>query len=187
MWKELEYRVRTLEVFKNYKGTGEIMLGQGNRNSDIMLILPDIETKALENGNILESDSGKVLENILKYVGIDIENIYITSLYKLDKEYIRFNSNTTEELLDVLITEIMYVNPKYIVTVGEEVFNLLVSDAIGKNFKNLNININNCVGNIYDYFKKVLIPIYDILYISRAKKEEKVKIVNVLKMIKEKN
>ncbi len=187
MWKELEYRIRTLSVYRSYKDNTEIMLGQGNRKSKIMLILPDIEKEALENGNILDSNSGKVIQNIFKYLGIDLDNIYITSLYKLDKNFIRYDSNIIEELLDVLITEIMYVDPKYIVTIGEEVFNILISDALGKDNKKMNVNINKCVGNIYEYFEKALIPIYDISYISKAKKEEKFKIVEVLKLIKEKN
>ncbi|CAM3180598.1 uracil-DNA glycosylase family protein [Streptobacillus felis] len=185
MWKELEYRIRTLDVYRNYKENVEIMQGMGNKNANIMLILNDVEKEAFENENILESNKGRVVKNIFNFVGINLDEIYITSLYKLEKSNIIFNSNTTDELLDVLITEIMLVNPKYIITVGEEVFNVLISDSLGKDIKKNNVNINKCVGNIYNYFNKVLVPIYDIQYITKSKKEEKMKIVEVLKLIKE--
>ena len=61
----------------------------------------------------------------------------------------------------MLRSEIFLVNPKYIITVGGEVFNLF----------------------IYDYEGRALVPIYDFSYILKSTKEEKKKMVDVLEVI----
>ena len=85
MWRKLDLLVRSLDVYINYRGKGKIMLNNGNISSDIMLILTDIKDDALLSKNILNSPEGQKIKDIFNFVGIPIDDIYITSLYKLDR------------------------------------------------------------------------------------------------------
>lgn len=184
MWRELELKIRTLDIFKNYQGNGNILLSSGNKNTDIMVIFNDIKNDALLEENIYSSDDGDKVKKILNYVGIDEKKVYTTSLYKLEKKLINLSNIDKIELLEILLTEIMLINPKYIITFGEEVFNIIVSYFNDRDVNKINVNMQNVVGNMYDFNSTILIPIYDIEYISRASKIEKTKIANILRSIK---
>lgn len=183
MWRKLDLLVRSLDVYINYRGKGKIMLNNGNISSDIMLILTDIKDDALLSKNILNSPEGQKIKDIFNFVGIPIDDIYITSLYKLDRRFLSVDKKSLENLLDVLRSEIFLVNPKYIITVGGEVFNLLISDIAKMDITTNNVNFYNSVGKMYDYEGRVLVPIYDFSYILKSTKEEKKKMVDVLEVI----
>ena len=183
MWRKLDLLVRSLDVYINYRGKGKIMLNNGNISSDIMLILTDIKDDALLSKNILNSPEGQKIKDIFNFVGIPIDDIYITSLYKLDRRFLSVDKKSLENLLDALRSEIFLVNPKYIITVGGEVFNLLISDIAKMDITTNNVNFYNSVGKMYDYEGRALVPIYDFSYILKSTKEEKKKMVDVLEVI----
>ena len=184
MWRRIGLKLRTLDTYISYRGKGKSILSEGNENAEIMIILNDIKEEALLSGEILNSEEGKKLKDILNFIGIKLSDVYLTSLYKLDKGYINIGYNTIDGLLDILHTEILLVNPKYIISVGQEVFNVLVSDNLNLDMSKSNVDVYNSVGKIFKYNNMALIPIYDLSYITRAKKEEKSKIVEVLRSIK---
>ena len=183
MWRKLDLLVRSLDIYKNYRGQGKIMLNNGIVDSDIMLILSDIKDEALLNKNILSSDEGKKIKDILNFVGISTDDIYITSLYKLDRKFVSVDKKNLEKLLDILRSEIFLVNPKYIITVGGEVFNVLISDLAKLDINKNNTDFYNSIGKMYNYEERALIPIYDFAYILGSTKEEKKKMVDVLDAI----
>lgn len=184
MWKELELMAKTIKPYISYRGRGKMIFSQGNKNAKIMVILNDIKEEALKNEDIFESDEGKKLKQFLLVMNINLDDVYVTSLYKIDKKYINQDSKNTKELLDILITEIMLLNPKYILSFGMEVFNLLVSENLGLELNKNNVNLSNSLANLYKYSDSILIPLYDIENIKKASKEEKNKIMEVIRSIK---
>lgn len=160
------------------------MLYPKNKDAKYMLILNDINDETLESADLLNSFEGKKLRDIFNFISIDIGKMYITSLYKMQKDLMSLDSNSKDELIDILMSEIILVNPQAIISIGEEVFNILVSDNLNLDYNKKNIDIYKVVGNVYNYYNKLLIPIYDIPYISNAKKEEKAKIIQGLRILK---
>lgn len=184
MWRNLELKFRTLDIRNQYKGKGKPIIFNGNKEADIMIILNDIKDEALISEDILNSVEGKKMIDILNATFIKLSDVYITSLYKLDKNFVNKDHKTMEDLLDILQIEIMLVNPKYIITVGEELFGLLVSDSQNLDINKKNVDIKNNVGKIYRYNGMALIPIFDLSYIiDKATREEKNKILKVLRSI----
>lgn len=187
MWKKLQLKIRSLDIFKSYTGKGEISLGVGNKEAKIMIIMNNIDDESLKE-NLYNCFEAKKLKNVLRVTGLDINNdIYLTSFYKLDSKKAEINPKNMNELLDILLSEIILVNPSIIITLGEEVFKIILSDALNMELSNIKINFEKNVLNIYDYKNKILIPLYSMEEISNIPKEKKLEVVDILKKIKEKN
>lgn len=185
MWKKLLLRAKSLDIYRNYNGSGEISLGVGNKNSKIMVIMNNIEDEALMD-NIYETFEAKKLRSVFNAVGIDLEkDVYLTSFYKLDRKKLIINPKSQEELVDLLISEIVLINPEIIITLGEEVFKILISDSFNIELDKLRIDFTNNVSKMFEYNKKVLIPLYSMDEISKQPKEKKIEVVEILKKIKE--
>lgn len=53
----------------------------------------------------------------------------------MQKDLMSLDPKSKEELIDILFSEIILINPKAIITVGEEVFNILASDNLNLDYK----------------------------------------------------
>lgn len=178
MWEELEVRLRTLDCFKEYLGMANIFLGIGNKKAKYLIIFEDFKDETLLKDNLLEFEEMSIYIKMFKLLKIDIKDIYVTSIYKLEKRKTNIGNANIRELLDILYIQINLINPEYILVIGEEAFNFLVSTALNLNFREKNVKIENCIGNRYNFFSKILIPIYNYDEMKKASAEEKHKIIN---------
>lgn len=180
MWDEIEIRVRTMDFFKTYLGEGNILLGEGNKKAKYLLIFLDFKDEALKNSMALTSKTMNLYKKMLNLTKIDLSQIYITSIYKLDKSLVNISNKNLEELIDILLLQINLINPEYILAIGNETFNLMVNIGLNLDYKTNKVDIFKCLGNRYDFFSKILIPILDEEELKKAHSFYKKKIVDSL-------
>lgn len=109
------------------------VMGQGNLNSKIMFIAENPGTNEVINKQPLTSSgvSGKVYENILKYIGLEREDVYTTNVVLCHSP-----KNRDPELYEVkkcqpyLERQIRLIEPELIVTFGR-----FAAQAFIDNFK----------------------------------------------------
>lgn len=182
-WKDLELKFELMGFKDKYKGKGEPIFSQGNKEAKIMLIFPEIDDEALLNYDIYASALSEKMKVLLEFYNLNIDNIYTSSLYKLDKKYIKITKEEYLELIDILISEIELLKPEYILTIGQEVFNVLISDKHNLDVFKTNVDVNKHLIDSFEYFGVELIPLVDLERLLNLSKEEKILIKNMLRRI----
>lgn len=147
--------------------------------------------------NNKNSEDNKKLKAIFDYV--NIENPYYTSIIKCCND-IDLENNEKKEAYSILLAQISNPNIKYIITIGEETLDFIIKEYIKEHtdieeynkivkltpdtlIENRVVNIKEYVGNIYDFYGKYIIPLFDMGYIKKASKKEKQRIVDILSEI----
>lgn len=183
MWKELELQIKIDSKCNPLRSKDSPFIGEGNKKANILVVFDNI-TKSMSNlGSIKLSDEGKMLKTIFEFSKINFDDCFFTTLSRY------YNPNIIEyserhSCIKFLLEEIYMVKPEYIVAVGENIFNFIYMYYTKKKKNKKYVDIIKNVGTIFDFYGMKLIPIYDIGYISKAKVEEKRKLVQVLKEIK---
>lgn len=98
----------------------------GNVNSPIMFITDHISQEDIENRSPLTDADGAIFQFLLEKLGINKDNIYVTSLYKCEHSHEDMASKFVC-VTSALCVEILTVMPKVIVGMGEEVKNVLLA------------------------------------------------------------
>lgn len=131
------YKACSAEVTQRTNDIFHFLLGEGNYDANVMVIgfLPS--AKEEEYGqNILEDDRDKLLK-VLSPLGLSVDDVYITYLMKYrpyrvnDKGRIVSRSPQEEELeffMPYLEKEISLINPKLIITLGNDALRWLIGD-----------------------------------------------------------
>ncbi|PQQ68154.1 uracil-DNA glycosylase [Acetivibrio saccincola] len=159
-------------------GDREIVLGDGNVDSDILLIGEAPGKDEVIKKKPFVGVAGKNLSEFLHILNIDRRNIYITNVikYRLSKVNPKTGrvsnrppaNKDIEENREYLLKEISIINPKIIVSLGNVPLRAVLSD--------MNVKIGDFHGNIKEVIigesKYNLFPLYhpaSIIYNRKLK------------------
>ena len=174
--KELAQNISTCHLCDLSKSRTQSMSGYGNENADLMIIdfsvsMSDDTLNAYYSGR-----SGETLTNMIERVlEMRIDDVYFTHAIKCKT----LNSNTPslsewDSCKSYLFSQIEFVKPKIVVTLGEESYYKVTGERD---------NFNNVRGHVIDFKKYKLIPIYHPQYLLRNPELKKIT-MNDLKTIK---
>ncbi len=135
------YKACSAEVTSRTNDIFHFLLGEGNYDADVMVVgyMPSAKEEEYAQ-NILEDDRDKLLK-VLEPLGLSIDDVYMTYLMKYrpyrinDKGRIVSRSPEEEELeffLPYLEKEISLINPKLIITLGNEALRWMTGDKTVK-------------------------------------------------------
>lgn len=175
MWDELETGIKIYSKSKPF-------FGEGNRDADIMVIFDHVTDKMNEINQIKGSQEYNILKKIFDFVKIDVNKCYYTTLIKYYTENIIENI-FRKESMEYLLYEIYLVKPKYIICIGEEIFNHLYKYHEKKDTDKLLIDISKCANEVFDFYGILLIPLFDMSKIKNMTNKQKKEMVDILRGI----
>lgn len=119
--KELQSIVATCSLCELHEGRVKAVFDKGNENADIMIcgmVPADEENKA---GVPFVGRAGKLLDNILDDVNLNLSSVYITNIVKC---YLAAGKSLQQSWIDAclpcLISQIYMIMPKVILTLGKD-------------------------------------------------------------------
>ena len=152
------------------------MQGYGNKNADVMIIDFSVSQAQDSNNDYYSGRSGDILKNMIENVlHLSIDDVYYTHAIKCKP--LNSNSPSSSEwntCSGYVFSQIEFVKPKVIVTLGEEAYSSISSDE--EKFENIR-------GHVIDFKNYKLIPIYHPGYLLRNPKLKKITLQD-LKTIK---
>jgi uracil-DNA glycosylase len=139
--KILEYEYKDI-ILKELKSEDRIVFGDGNPNAKVVLIGEAPGKKEEETGRAFVGSAGKNLDEFLKILELEREDIYITNVvkvrpYKLNKETQRTTNRTpNKKEIDIsirtLISQLEIIMPKIVVTLGNVPLKAVLGDDNAK-------------------------------------------------------
>ncbi len=174
--EQLAQSVTTCHLCDLSKSRTQSMSGFGNPNAALFILDYSISQVQDKTNSYYAGRSGdtlkKMIENVIK---IRVEEAYLTHAIKCKP--LQSNKPSLSEwnsCKNYLYSQIDFVKPKVIVTLGAEAYAHLTGDT--DNFENVR-------GHVIDYKEYKLIPIYHPQYLLRNPESKKVTL-NDLKTIK---
>lgn len=174
--EELAHNISTCHLCDLSKSRKQSMSGFGNINADLMIIDYSVSNSDDANNSYYNGRSGEILTNmIVNVLGLNIQDIYITHAIKCKP----LNSNTPstsewDSCKDYLFSQIEFVKPKVIVTLGKDAYAKVTSE---------NENFQNVRGHVINFKEYKLIPIEHPNHLLRNPDDKKTAL-NDLKTIK---
>ncbi len=163
MWEEIEKDIKLYDECNYLHLDQDAILGIGDKKSNIIIVFDKISHSMKESNSIIRSVEYNKLKIILDFINVDINNCYVTCLNKYYNKMQDISYDDRKYAMSIFLKELYLVNPKYIICVGEDIFNYLYRYYTGKENK---VDILKNVGKIFEFYNLNLIPIYDIEYIS---------------------
>lgn len=148
------------------KSRSQSMSGYGNENADLMIVdytVSQIDDKLNE---YFSGRSGEILKNMIENVlEMDIDNTYYTHAVKCKT----LNSNTPsnsewESCKNYLFSQIEFVKPKVIVTLGKEAYAKITGE---------NEDFEKVRGHVIDFKEYKLVPIHHPSFLLRNPQSKK--------------
>ncbi len=167
--QEIKKLEKEMLVNKNLPFDTNLIIGDGNCDSDILFIGEAPGTKEDELGIPFVGRSGKLLEESLNEIGIERKNVYITNIVKRRPPENRDPSfEEIEFYRPYLKKQLKIIEPKIVVTLGRFAWNYFY--PLGK--------ISQNQGNFFKFesYKFVIFPIYHpaaVLYNPKNREEFK--------------
>lgn len=164
---ELSHNITTCYLCDLSKSRTQSMVGYGNENADLMFIDFTV-SQAQDNSNTYYTGrSGvslqKMIENVL---GLNIEDVYFTHAIKCKSLQSNVPSSSEwDSCKNHLYSQIDFIKPKIIVTLGKDAYTKVTSD---------NENFENVRGHVIDFKSYKLIPIYHPQYLLRNPELKKI-------------
>jgi len=157
---QLSQDVQNCHLCDLSKSRSQAMVGFGNENADIMVIdfnISDIQDK---NNLYYNGRTGELLKEILeKSLKTTVEKIYYTHSIKCKTLNFNFPSSSEwNSCKNHLYSQINFIKPKFIISLGEDVYKNLTSDE--ENFENIR-------GHLIEFNNYKLLPIYHPKHILR--------------------
>ena len=174
--KELENNLIQCHLCDLSKSRTQTLSGYGNINADIMVIDYTVSQIQDSSNSYYNGRSGEILKNMIENVlKISVEDVYYTHAVKCKP----LNSNLPSpsewnSCKGNLFSQIDFVKPKIIVTLGDEAYKKVTNDE--ENFENIR-------GHVINFNKYKLVPIYHPSHLLRNPELKKVTL-NDLKTIK---
>ena len=138
-WDELEKSIENCKKCKLCNNRNSIVLGEGNKNADIMFIGEGPGADEDIQGRPFVGKVGKLMNNAFDGIGIKREEVYITNIVKCRPPNNRNPENDeAQACLDYLRNQVILIKPKIIVLLGSVALkNILgmeykITDARGK-------------------------------------------------------
>ncbi len=173
---ELSQNISTCHLCDLSKSRTQSMAGFGNQNAELMIIDYDISQTQDTTNNYYSGRSGETLKKMIENVlNLNVEDVYLTHAIKCKP--LKSNKPSPSEWNSCkayLFSQIEFIQPKVIVTLGNESYNCVTED---------NDNFDNVRGHVIDFKKYKLIPIYHPQYLLRNPELKKIT-MNDLKTIK---
>ena len=147
-----------------HKGRNKIVFGTGNVNADIMFVGEGPGADEDIQGEPFVGRAGQLLNNMIKAMGLEREQIYIANVVKC-----RPPGNRTPERDECdtcspfLMRQVEVVQPKIIVALGA---------VAAKNLLGLNDSMANLRGRIYDFKNTKLAVTYHPAYLLRDPRQK---------------
>ena len=140
---------------------------------DVMFILENPSKQEDENNSILLGKSGQMLSDIItKVLGLELEQVYITNFIKCRMDTTtKLDEHTIISCKEYILKQIEIINPKIIVTLGENSYNYLTDD------KSELIKIR---GHKQTFLNRTLIPTFHPNFLLRNPSYKKDVMVDML-------
>ncbi len=173
---ELSQNISTCHLCDLSKSRTQSMGGHGNKNADLMIIDYDVSQSQDSSNNYYSGRSGETLKNMIENVlNLSIDDVYLTHAIKC--KTLKSNRPSPSEwnsCKPYLFSQIQFIKPKVVVTLGNEAYNKVTED---------DHNFENVRGHVIDFKDYKLIPIYHPQYLLRNPELKKITL-NDLKTIK---
>ncbi len=146
-------------------GRKQIVFGVGNPNAEIMFVGEGPGADEDEQGIPFVGRAGQLLNNMIRAMGLNREDVYIANVVKC-----RPPGNRTPEREECdtcspfLLRQIAAVKPKIIVALGA---------VAAKNLLQINDSMNNLRGRLYDFRNSKLVVTYHPAYLLRDPRQKK--------------
>lgn len=161
--EEIKIEIETIGENAIPSDKKDVILGVGNIPSPIVFISDDPNIYENEEGIVEAMSAGEFLFKLLDIEDINSNQYYVTTLSKRKIRYSTFNSDDKNKLKEILFMQLSLINPKIIVLLGVEVFNVFFE----------NENFDALRGKYFDWKAdtKLLIS-YDIETVMKARLDE---------------
>jgi len=174
--QEIQQAVKGCHLCDLSKSRSQSMCGYGNTKTKLMIIDNHVSQSQDTSNNYYIGRSGEILKNMIENVlKLNIDDVFYTHAVKCKP----LNSNTPsssewDSCKGYLFSQLEYIAPKVVVTLGEEAYKKVTSDE--ENFENIR-------GHVIDLKEYKLIPIYHPSHLLRNPELKKITL-NDLKTIK---
>lgn len=164
---ELSKNISNCHLCDLSKSRTQSMYGFGNKNANLVIIDYLVSQAQDATNNYYVGRSGEVLKNMIeKVIGISMNDVYLTHAIKCKP--LQSNKPSPSEwnsCKDYLFSQLEFIQPKVIVTIGEDAYSHLTGDE--GNFENVR-------GHVIDYKNYKLIPIYHPQFLLRNPELKKI-------------
>jgi DNA polymerase len=153
--RELELLRQEVENCKRcslYKTRTNVVFGDGNPDARLMLVGEAPGYYEDKKGLPFVGSAGKLLDTLLKEIGLSRDKVYIANVLKCRPPNNRDpNIDKIERCSPYLFAQISYISPKVIVTLGNHSTRLLAETDLG---------ITKVHGKIFKKGDKIVIPTF---------------------------
>ena len=173
---QLSHDITSCHLCDLSKSRSQSMSGFGSENAELFIVDYIVSQAQDSTNSYYNARSGetlkKMIENVVK---IDVKDAYLTHAIKCKPlQSNRPSPSEWNSCKNYLFSQIEFIKPKVIVTLGPEAYSHLTGD---------NENFENIRGHVIDYKNYKLIPIYHPQYLLRNPELKKIT-MNDLKTIK---
>lgn len=165
--QELSANISSCHLCDLSKSRTQSMSGFGNTNADLMIIDYSVSQTQDSSNNYYSGRSGETLKNMVeKVLLLNIDDVYITHCVKCRP----LNANTPSpseynSCKSYLYSQIEFIKPKIIVTLGEDAYSHLSGD---------NDSFESVRGHLIDFKETKLVPIYHPQFLLRNPESKKI-------------
>ncbi len=132
MWEDLEKSIQDCQKCKLCQTRKHIVLGEGNRDADIMFIGEGPGADEDAQGRPFVGKAGQLMNKAFQGLGIDRNSVYITNIVKCRPPANRVPEDyEAEACLDYLRNQVMLVKPKIIVLLGSTALKNILGKEYG--------------------------------------------------------
>lgn len=131
-WEELEEKIENCNQCKLCSNRNHIVLGEGNRNADIMFIGEGPGADEDLQGKPFFGKAGQLMNKAFEALEIKREEVYITNIVKCRPPQNR-NPEKDEAIacMDYLRSQVMLIKPKVIILLGNVALKNILGDEYG--------------------------------------------------------
>jgi DNA polymerase len=165
---ELTHNIQNCHLCDLSKSRIQSMHGYGNANANLVII-DYLVSQAQDSANsYYVGRSGETLKNMVeKVLHLSVNDIYLTHAIKCKP--LQSNKPSPSEwnsCKSYLFSQLEFIQPKVIVTLGEEAYAHLTNDSAD--------NFENVRGHVIDYKNYKLVPIYHPQFLLRNPELKKI-------------
>ncbi len=166
LWEELNFEINTCKIFKKMEKDPKILLGGGDRKANLLIIGDDPNLYEDENLRVAPNSSGAFFKNLYELVGLTPKDFYLTNIVKCNLKLKDLSNGERKTYADILDMQIALLNPKTIVTLGQEATRFVLRDNT--------LKISDVRGSIYNWDGGIkIVPMYDPSYLMRSSDKKK--------------
>ena len=148
------------------KSRSQSMGGHGNENANLMIVDYSVSQNDDKSNEYFSGRSGEILKNMIENVlELSIDDIYYTHAVKCKPLNSNIPSSSEwESCKNYLLSQIEFIKPKVIVTLGKEAYAKITSD---------NEDFEKVRGHLIDFKEYKLVPIHHPSFLLRNPQSKK--------------